>query len=147
MLNRTVYADPTSDLVITIDTEIAMARPIHDTQEVHADDYYHSSSSGSDDYFMQYHHRTSHKSSFKSSDNYPYPSMAPNDIVRFPFAVIKISGIDSLQDYPSWLSKLCSSPLVSNSSYACVDISLYKQQQRRWNRFMTFQRIFTVSVF
>lgn len=112
MLNRTVYADSSSDLVITIDTEIAMARPIHDTQ-VHSDDFYHYSSSGSDDYFMQYHHNP-HKSSFKSSDNYPYPSMAPNDIVRFPFAVIKISGRDSLQDLPSWLSKLCNSPLVSN---------------------------------
>ncbi|KAI9320689.1 VTC domain-containing protein [Dichotomocladium elegans] len=92
-LNRTVFSN--SELVISIDTEIVMLR-VSDSDD-------DGSSKGLRDIRFQ-----------TLRELYPYASLSPNSIVRFPFAVIKIryQGKLATTSRPQWLTDLCMSPLV-----------------------------------
>ena len=115
MLCRTVFSDHESELVISIDTEIAIARHTHDkaTPNNRTDNNYrcyNSSSSEGDDYFD--HQPPPPKTRISSNEAYPYPSALPDDMVRFPYAVIKVSYPAKSRQQSPWLSDLCASPLV-----------------------------------
>ncbi|KAI9245367.1 VTC domain-containing protein [Phascolomyces articulosus] len=141
MLRRTVFSDHETQLVISIDTEIAIIRHTHGQTDVNRneDDYrcYNSSSSEGDDYFD--HRPPPPKSRISTNEPYPYSSVSSDDMVRFPYAVIKIScPALSHQHYP-WLSDLLASPLLEPvndfSTYAhgvSVLMPEKAQQLPRW---------------
>ncbi|KAI9493654.1 VTC domain-containing protein [Zychaea mexicana] len=113
-LRRTVFSDHESELVISIDTDIAIARHARVQKAVdrNEDSYrcYNSSSSECDDYFD--HQPPPPKSRISSNETYPYPSFSSDDMVRFPYAVVKISYPSVSRQRHAWLLDLCSSSLL-----------------------------------
>ncbi|KAI8150063.1 VTC domain-containing protein [Fennellomyces sp. T-0311] len=113
MLRRTAFTVPENDLIVSIDTEIAIVRSSHaQNTGMNSDEYrrYASSASETEDYFD--HQPPPPKATISRSEPYPYPSIESNDIVRFPYAVIKVSCLAKSHHRYTWLADLCSSPLL-----------------------------------
>ena len=139
MLRRTAFTDSENGLTVSIDTEIVIARPSHAQSNANnSDEYrcYASSASETEDYFD--HQPPPPKSTISRGESYPYPSIASNDIVRFPYAVIKVSLPVKSHHRFTWLSELCSSPLVKIHYPHLISINLIIFQLEPVHDFSTY---------